>query len=706
MQIPLPRILSPNLGCPVIFSPEELETKGIDIVIAEEEEHPAGRLSLLARPSYSGEGTQFVMELQGREELTEGTLPSTFKRIEETRFLISTTLRSWIFAGGARFFRYRATITSSIGDEGLRRIGNQPRPTLYNLDLIKDRQVVSTTFHALCLRPREERLRFIHLTDLHVALRNDLYEADLRDTVWYPDPQQSLHAPFNNFNENLRCFIRYANGLADGGELDFVLILGDLVDFLRHGFSDREDFGDNNCRVFRDLILGAGSERERPESNAGLKVPIFTSAGNHDWRSFPYDPALKSTVLGVDKEIAKQLDLFWADEQEEITRKVETVYEKLVSTGSPISNHTRLGWLINVGLRRLEKWQVQLMTPLGASVIAGFLTGIPAVGEFLVRFLGPYYPILTSLIALVLMPIAMAALSGFVKWFIRKRVMDLVAVEAGWPALKDYFLTINPYFNYAFSLGRNYFLVLDTGPDCLRAQYLWDDGDKKLGPLSIRDNIIGGSPDTMAFYDINEYYPYSQISWIDRLMQLITREAGEGNRPARIFIGLHAPPTNLSLKERQKADQMARNHPEGVLLAEGECDIRYGTLNHYLSQFLHLCLGRIEQNPSSPCYLPVDIVLSGHAHWKVEFRVAWDHRNNKPAIYYGDFTGDAGSFRRTYEELRPLLLQTPPSGPREEYSPEPPYFRRLEIDGNGNITTAEVLALRADGTPFSPKLSK
>jgi hypothetical protein len=209
----------------------------------------------------------------------------------------------------------------------------------------------------------------------------------------------------------------------------------------------------------------------------------------------------------------------------------------------------------------------------------------------------------------------------------------------------------------------------------------------------------------MAFYDINEYYPYSQISWIDRLMQLITREAGEGTRPARIFIGLHAPPTNLSLKERQKADRMARNHPEGVLLPEGEGDIRYGTLNHYLSQFLHLCLGRIEQDPGSPCYLPVDIVLAGHAHWKLEFRVAWDHQKNKPAIYYGDFTGDVSAFRRTYEEIRPLLLQTPALGPREEYSPEPPYFRRLEIDGKGNITTAEVLALRANGTPFSPKLS-
>jgi hypothetical protein len=705
MVTQLPRILSPNLGCPIIVSPEDLQTKGLDIVMAEEEGLSADRFSLLAHPSYLGEGKEFALELKGREELTEGALPSIFERIEETRFLISTTLRSWIFAGKARFFRYQAKIASPILDEGLRRVGNQPRPTLYDLLLTKDGQVVNTAFHALCLRPGEERLRFIHLTDLHVALRNDLYETNLQDTVWYSDPQQAVHTHYNNFNENMRRFIRYANGLANEGKLDFVWILGDVVDFLRHGFNDREDFGDNNYRVFRDLILGTASERNRSVPNAGLKVPVFTSTGNHDWRFFPYDPALKNTVFGVDKKVAKQLDLFWADEQEEITREVETVYGNLVRTGSPISNQTRLGWLINVGLRRLEKWQVQLLTPLGASVVTGFLAKIPVVAEFLARILGPSYPLLASLIALVLVPIVGASIVGFLKWFVRKRVMDLMAIEAGWQALRDYFLTINPYFNYAFSLGRNYFLVLDTGHDCLRAQYLWDDGDKKLGPLSIGDNMIGGSPDTMAFYDINEYYPYSQISWMDRLMQLIKREAKEGDRPVRILVGLHAPPTNLSQREKQKADRMASTHPQGVLLPEGKFDIRYGSLNHYLSQFLHLCLGRTEQDPDSKRYHTVDVVLSGHAHWKLEFRLAWDQQKRRPTIYYGDFSGDAGSFRQTFEEFRPFLMQTPAAGPREEYSPEPPYFRRIEIDEKGNITTAEVLALRADGTTFVPKLS-
>ena len=140
MQIPLPRILSPNLGCPVIISPEELRSRAIDLVTAEEKDHPTGRLSLRASPSYAHEGSQFEMELRDREELTEGTLPSAFKRIEETRFLISTALRSWIFGGKARFFRYRAKITSSPGNEGLRGVGNQPRLTLYDLLLTKDGQ--------------------------------------------------------------------------------------------------------------------------------------------------------------------------------------------------------------------------------------------------------------------------------------------------------------------------------------------------------------------------------------------------------------------------------------------------------------------------------------------------------------------------------------------------------------------------------------
>ncbi len=693
----LPRILSPNLGCPIILSPEDLNGKGFPVVIAEEAGATGGQLSLVACPSYPGGRKEFTLELKEREELTEQTLPPTFEDIEETRFLISTTLHSSIFAGRAGFFRYRAKPASPISQEALCGIDREARPPLYDLTLLNGGKNTGTVFHSLCLRPVDYPLRFIHLTDLHVALRNDLFNDNMQENITYPASPDPSENQFNNFNENLRLFIRHANELADRGELDFVLILGDLVDFLRRGFNEREDYGHNNLRVFRDLILGAGNEVHRSPPNPGLKVPIFTSTGNHDWRFFPYDVTVHRSVFGVNQSVARQFDLFWADEQEEITQKVEAVYNNLLREGSPISTRTWLGKLINWGLRSLEKWQVQLLTPLSASALAGILPQIPWIGGYLHEILGSYNPLLTSLIALLVMPILMGILTGFIKKSVRKRIMDLLAVEAGWQALQDYFLTINPYFNYAFGVGPNYFLILDTGHDCLRAQYLWDDGDKKLGPLSIHENTIGQSPDSMAFYDINEYYPYSQITWIDRLMKLITREARKGNQPVRIFVCLHAPPASLSKEKRKEAEKEARGKPEGLLLEEERFDIRYGTINHFLSHFFHLCLGRIERDPGSQRYLPVDMVLAGHAHWKLEFRLAWNQEENRPVIYFGDFTGNSAYFQETFDDFRPFLFQTPPCGPREDFSPDPPYFRFIKID-QGKIATAEVLALNAKGS--------
>jgi hypothetical protein len=224
-----------------------------------------------------------------------------------------------------------------------------------------------------------------------------------------------------------------------------------------------------------------------------------------------------------------------------------------------------------------------------------------------------------------------------------------------------------------------------------------------LGPLSIRDNTIGQSPDSMAFYDINEYYPYSQIGWIQRVMALIQQETQGKGRPSRIFVGLHAPPANLSQEQARKGQKEAGDKREGILLAEGEYNIRYGSINHYLSHFYHLCLGRTEQKPEEKRFPMVDMVLAGHAHWKLEFRLAWDEKKKGLVVYFGDFTANPDFFREDFEKFRPFLLQSPACGPREDYSPDPPYFRYLEIDGRGKVARAEVRRVKEDGSSEAVK---
>jgi hypothetical protein len=47
----------------------------------------------------------------------------------------------------------------------------------------------------------------------------------------------------------------------------------------------------------------------------------------------------------------------------------------------------------------------------------------------------------------------------------------------------------------------------------------WDEGNKKVGVLSMKDGILGGSPDSMAFYSPNEYYAPGQITWLANVRQ-------------------------------------------------------------------------------------------------------------------------------------------------------------------------------------------
>lgn len=296
-------ILSPNLGCPEIVRPEDLNTEGIFVLAALSGADRSGILSCAveAQPSYPGQGARFEMTLTDAELAQEESLPETFGDVSETRRGVSTALRRLL--PEKTFWRVQARPAAEIGDGHMRVSAGRLLPTLYDLILCRDGREMARARHCVCLRRRNPEVKFVHLTDLHVAARSDLWEREIPSIVH--GEFRSGKEVFININARLRSFIRWANEKADRGELDFILATGDLVDFIRTGLFDNEADG-NNWSTLIDIL--AGSKNEDGMGNEGLRVPIFTTPGNHDWRPNPYPPDIIVSAFGISKPCANELD--------------------------------------------------------------------------------------------------------------------------------------------------------------------------------------------------------------------------------------------------------------------------------------------------------------------------------------------------------------------------------------------------------------
>jgi len=689
-------ILSPNLGCPEILAPEQVNTGGLRLVLAV----PVGAAewgaySLQAQPSYPDEGKGFELILGEPQLLDRSGLPKEFEEAGSTRLLISTFLSSQVLPRHT-FWSVPARPRDATGESNLRKIASQGRATLYDLVLARKGEVLSRVPHALCLRSPNPTVRFIHLTDLHVAARNDLWEKEVGSTV--PSTFVPPGNGFCNFNGRLRIFIRAANEAADAGQLDFVLALGDLVDFVRAGVAVRGP-GDNNWATVVDILSGSPAEQQR--ANPGLRVPLFTTTGNHDWRSYPYPPEVNSDIFGIAKPCATELYCLYHDTSSEVGEKIKEVHERLIREGSPILARSWWGSLANMGLRgayvglsRLRARAKAVLTKYLRHTLAVLALGLLLGGQAS----GGHFWIKIGLIAGAAAAIGVMAVGQRTMYsWLRKTLEALIAIETDATGLSDYFLKLNPYFNYAFRLENCYFLVLDTGYDCLTAESFWDEGAKKLGPVSVGDNILGGSPDTMAFFPPNELYPYSQIAWLENVLACIQRQQGQragDPRKCRIFVGLHTPVANLSKSARRRADQQVRSRSQPLLMTEswmnglglGGFDIRYGTVNHYLSEFYYLCLGFREDDNNVVSGPGIDAVLSGHAHWSIEFKLRKPATGSnfwKPEVLYGKFSEDVEQgCLNPADWWGPLLLQTGACGPPSPSDPDTPNFRYITVDSN------------------------
>lgn len=706
-------IVSPNLGCPEIVTLPETREGKFRVVIATpmSEDFDLAAHTLSACPSFSGEGQEFMLELVEPLKLVDEGLPSQFYDLGETRLLISTTLRTQLFPGYA-FWTMWARPRVSIGRPHFRTVKRRPCSTLYDLALSVKGLVVGRVRHALCLRVRDSGVKFVHLTDLHVAARNDMWEAEVRAVIEgsHVTPGQQR---YENFNGRLREFIRWANQAADDGQLDFIWALGDLVDFCRTGLFDRTP-DDSNWSTLIEILTASAAEVGR--GNPGLRVPIFTSTGNHDWRTYPYSPAFRLDIFGITKKCADELDFWYRNTSVEIGRKLEEVNQRLIRKGSPLLARSWWGTVANMGVRGLlvggqRLWQrikavgVSYGRQMGWVLLGvGSLTEVPNVLRLGLRGswqgLTNWAPQHDRIMAVIIVFVVGLLLATFPlpSWLyakLRTTLEGLIAIEAEVSTLSEYFLRVNPYFNYAFQLDNCYFIVLDTGPDCLTAQSFWDEGGKKVRRISIRDNIIGGSPDTMGFYPANEFYPYSQIAWLDNVLLYLNKSVTA--QKARIFVGLHAPPANLSSAKQREAEQQLQlahaNKNDYVVMKKGGLDgydIAFGTVNHYLSQFFYLCLGYREDQRQERTGPGIDAVFAGHAHWNMEFemRKPKDAGSDwSPELLYGKFSRNVeAACHDQVASWGPLLLQTAACGPQGPIASEvPPNFRYVTVSTDGTV---------------------
>lgn len=182
-------------------------------------------------------------------------------------------------------------------------------------------------YHSIAIYDKEwTNFKFIHASDFHIARRNDFILNFLKEevrakTIRYTNNEKKLQQLDNsvlyrdfefreefqedkyeklrrckyNFNSHLRKLIKYVNDRVLTNDLDFMLMTGDLIDFLKIAKGNHQY--KNNFHVLMDILLGKNKGLDEPPflgkdnefiNKREIMVPVFTIVGNHDYRKASY----------------------------------------------------------------------------------------------------------------------------------------------------------------------------------------------------------------------------------------------------------------------------------------------------------------------------------------------------------------------------------------------------------------------------------
>jgi len=505
--------------------------------------------------------------------------------------------------------------------------------------------------HCLYARSDWENFGLAHITDIHVSRRIEHYRSLLRARGVAEEDVARL----NNWNDAFRGFIRYANHLHAAGLLDVIIATGDLVDYVRE--IDDHPQGPGNFGFFEALVQGLAPGLD-PESQPAeaLRVPIFTSLGNHDYRGLPYTLGMKLSVRTSDVlSVIPLVGGLLRDGVDAATEALSSVpglgaiakldvVELLSSLADVMWNHAGLNTTNDEALRLMG------MTPDGTTY---------------------YVPALRP--------------EGAAK---------AVRID---PAMRNrshyYFRRINPSDSYVVPLGAHRVVMLDTR---------WDDGitddvsEAALTKLGFgsegQENFQSGSPDSVGIQP--------------RELDVVRGALAEAGDAGVVIVGMHAPPLNPAgtdlancLREsvhptndqNQVLGWLARHDPL-VMLGNprkpgGNPDqhpgwVRTGTPHFHegpIEDLLDEGIAIGEQEALAKLLAgdgnlrPVTLLCCGHGHYRIEYRLRWDaasqqlltytdHYLANPATYYksalveGDWT--MGESHRRY-----LVRVTPGASP-------------------------------------------
>ncbi len=181
--------------------------------------------------------------------------------------------------------------------------------TLYDVSLkLPSGKMVSLAPHAVYFKNSWKDFGAMHVTDIHVSQRLDKFRAKLKKL----GKEEGAKA-FNNYNDNFRDLIRYANKLHDDGKLDLIIATGDLLEYefeenpnnFSRNLNDEIErmttpsLGAGNYAFFEKLLRGQVPSPEGTPSEE-LRVPILTTLGNHDYRAYQFMLNFDIGILGVD----------------------------------------------------------------------------------------------------------------------------------------------------------------------------------------------------------------------------------------------------------------------------------------------------------------------------------------------------------------------------------------------------------------------